>query len=73
MYKLQYIYFQAAEVDGIKYLILHAGRILAEVSVNHEDQLIFCRKSSKLRQLLKMLSHCSNSACRSFESLGKSS
>jgi hypothetical protein len=32
-------------VGGVKYLILHAGRILAEVYLNKEDELVYCRQN----------------------------
>jgi hypothetical protein len=37
---------QVEEVNGIKFLVLHAGRVLAEVSVDNKDQITFCRQKT---------------------------
>jgi hypothetical protein len=34
------------EVNGIKFLVLHAGRVLAEVTVDNKDQITFCRQKT---------------------------
>jgi hypothetical protein len=34
------------EVNGVKFLVLHAGRVLAEVSVDNKDQITFCRQQT---------------------------